>query len=75
MNIEVTKYVCCNEGIIETIEFSCFTSVILTSSTHINKKQSCSHLGLTIKGVVQDMHNVETKDYILMESQTDVGPT
>ena len=50
-------------------------SVILTSSTHIYEKQSCLHLGLIIKGVVQDIHGVETKDYILMESQIDISST
>ena len=62
MNIEVLEYVSCNDAIVETIDFSGFYSVILTSSTHINEKQSCLNFGLIVKGVVQDIHGVETKD-------------
>ena len=61
-----------------------FVSIILlfiiklrfpSHKSYINVMQSCLHLGLIIKGVVQDIHGVETKDYISMESQIDIGST
>ena len=41
--------------VVETTKFSSFTFIILTSSTYINKKQSCFNLDLINKGVVQDI--------------------